>query len=92
MKTIIKKMKMKMVKKYETENESDLSIFLSFSRNIVFLRFSTVFYRLKYRIHIQCQYTLLSIFLECQIYIFRVMTHYPNPKSQPSDVNLWDYV
>ena len=32
-------------KKYENENESDLSIFRLFSRNIVFLRYSTVFYR-----------------------------------------------
>ena len=36
MKTIIEKMKMKMVKKYENENESDLSIFRSFSKNMYF--------------------------------------------------------
>ena len=39
------KMKTKMVKKYENENESDLFIFRLFLRNIVFLRYSTIFYR-----------------------------------------------
>jgi len=43
MKIITKKNENENGKKYE--NESDLSIFPSFSRNIVFLRYSTIFYR-----------------------------------------------
>jgi len=50
-----------------------LSVFRLFSRNIIFLRYSTVCYVCywqKYHIHVQCEHTLLSMFLRCNIYTF----------------------
>ena len=45
MKIVIEKTKTKMVKQYESANENDLSILQSFSRIIIFSKYSTVFYR-----------------------------------------------